>query len=61
MNIKKSNLNKCDSHKTYVQQQRLSDALKLVEGVSRLPLRNNAQKAAEIRQVYGVAENREKK
>ena len=51
---------KCDSLKTFTEQSRLNDALRLVEGISRLPLRNNTDRANEIRKIYGEAEKTEK-
>ena len=51
---------KCDSLKTFTQQNRLNDALRLLDGISRLPLRNNTDRADEVRKIYGEAEKTEK-
>ncbi len=51
---------KCDSLRTFTQQSRLNDALRLLEGISRLPLRNNTDRSDEIRKIYGEAEKTEK-
>lgn len=43
------------------QERRLREALRLMEGLWRLPLETDPMRAEEIKSVYGNAERREKK
>jgi len=60
MNNDQNNLHKCASTQSYSQQRRLSNALRLLDGISRLPLKNDSERAEQIRRIYGEANKREK-
>jgi len=45
--------------KTYIEQKKLSDSLKLLDGVARLTLGSDPQKTAEIKRIYAEAKKRE--
>jgi hypothetical protein len=44
-----------------LQQQRLREVLKLMDGLWSLPLENDSVKGEKIKNIYGKAEKREKK
>lgn len=41
-------------------RKKLSDALKLLDGISRLPLSNDPDRAEEIQKIFGAAQKKEK-
>ena len=59
-NIQAGRLPKRASLLSESQQQRLQEALQLMEGLWRLPLENDPKRVEEIKSIYGKAERREK-
>lgn len=53
MKNKQINLNSGNLPKTPIHQQRLSASLRLLDGISRLPLQSDPELAQKVKTIYG--------
>ena len=56
MKNKQINLNGCNLTKTLLNEQRLRDSLRLLDGISRLPLESDTELAQKVKVIYGQSE-----